>query len=400
MPMSFEPGAPAVGGAIPLCVPEIRGNEWTYVKECIDSGWVSSAGDFVKRFERDFATYTGAAQAISTVNGTAALHVALQVAGIQSNDEVLIPALTFVAPANAIRYIGAWPVFIDVQADSFQINPWEINKFIENECQWRDGKLTNMQTKRRVKAILPVHVLGHPVDMDPILEIARKYDLHLIEDAAESLGAKYKNQMIGTLGDIACFSFNGNKTITTGGGGMIVTDNDLFADRARYLTTQAKDDPIEYIHRDIGYNYRLTNIHAAMGVAQLEKIDEYIIAKRRLASIYNEQLSILAGVSLLQETEWGYSSCWLSTILIDESEFGMSSRQLLKKLMAHNIQTRPLWHPIYSLPHFKGCAAYHISEADRLYQKALCLPSSVGLTNEDQQRVIDVIQDSCCHGIR
>lgn len=398
MPMSFEPGAPVTGDAIPLCVPEIGGNEWEYIKACIDSGWVSSAGNFVNRFERDFAAYTGAAQAVSTVNCTAALHVALLVAGIQANDEVLIPALTFIAPANAIRYIGAWPVFIDVEPNFCQIDPLKTKMFLEKGCCWRHGKLINKQTNRCVKAILPVHILGHSVDMDPILKIARKFNLRVIEDAAESLGAKYKNQNVGTLGDIACFSFNGNKIITTGGGGMIVTDNKEFAGKARYLTTQAKDDAIEYIHNDIGYNYRLTNIHAAMGVAQLERLDEHIAAKRRLANIYNEQLSDIPGIIILNEAKWAYSTFWLNAILIDEEKFGMTSRQLLKRLLAQNIQTRPLWHPIYSLPHHKNCTAYHINEADRLYQKALCLPSSVGLIDEDQRRVIDAILDSCYHG--
>ncbi len=400
MAMSFEPGAPTEGNIIPLSVPEIHGNEWEYIKSCIDSGWVSSVGTFVDRFEQEFAAYLGAAHAVSTVNGTAALHIALLVAGIQAEDEVLMPALTFIAPANAIRYANAWPVFIDVESSFCQIDPSKVKIFLEQECEWRDGKLVNRKTKRRVKAILPVHILGQTVDMHPVLETARRYNLTVIEDAAESLGARYKNQYAGTMGDIACFSFNGNKIITTGGGGMIVTNNKEFAQRARYLTTQAKDDAIEYIHNEMGYNYRLTNIQAALGVAQLENLDKYISAKRRIAAIYNKKLSEVPGITFLNEPQWSSSIFWLNTIFVDEKEFGMSSRDLLNAMLAENIQTRPLWHPIHSLPHYQTCTAYHIDTADRLYHKALCLPSSVGLTEQDQQRVIDVIQDNYFNGIR
>jgi len=400
MALSFEPGVPAEGNTIPLCTPEIQGNEWKYIKACLDSGWVSSTGSFVDRFEQEFAAYLGTAHAVSTVNCTAALHVALLVAGIQADDEVLIPALTFIAPANAIRYAGAWPVFIDVEPKFCQIDPLKIKLFLEKECHWHDGTLINKQTKRRVKAILPVHILGHVVDMDPVLEMARTYNLTLIEDTAESLGAKYKNQYAGTMGEIACFSFNGNKIITTGGGGMIATNNTEFFHRARYLTTQAKDDAIEYIHNEMGYNYRLTNIQAALGVAQLEKLDEYISVKRRIAEIYNENLLEVPGITTLNEAESVSSIFWLNTIFVDEKKFGFTSRDLLKALLAANIQTRPLWHPIYSLPYFQNCTAYHIDIADRLYQKALCLPSSVGLADKEQQRVIDVIKESHFNGIR
>ena len=216
---SFEPGVPMADGGIPLCIPEIRGKEWEYVKQCLDTNFVSSVGPFVDRFERELATYTGAKFGVATSTGTAALHIALLVAGIQPDDEVLVSALTFVAPANAIRYVGAWPVFIDADPDYWQMDPQKAVDFLEKECRWQDGYLWNKATGRRIKAILPVHLLGHPVDMDPILAVARKYKLVVIEDATESLGAKYKNRVVGTLGDISCFSFNGNKLITTGGGG-------------------------------------------------------------------------------------------------------------------------------------------------------------------------------------
>src|SRR5579862_6352196 len=250
---------PSKEGFTPLSVPEIRGNEWKYVKECLDTGWVSSVGSFVDRFEQDVAKFVGARFGVAAVNGTAALHTALLVAGVCPDDEVLVSTLTFIAPANAIRYAGAWPVFVDAEPEYWQMDPERVVQFIKEKCAWNGRELRNRSTGRRLKAIMPVHILGHPVDMEPLLNLARQYDLVVIGDATESLGAAYRGQKVGRLGDIACFSFNGNKLITTGGGGMMVTDNEAWADRARYLTTQAKDDAIEYTHHTIGFNYRLTN---------------------------------------------------------------------------------------------------------------------------------------------
>src|SRR2546426_3112212 len=275
---------------VPLSAPAIQGREWEYVKECLDTAWVSSTGQFVERFEEMVSERTGARYAVATVNGTAALHVALLIAGVQPDDEVLVSTLTFIAPANAIRYVRAWPVFVDAEPVHWQMDPEKLVGFVETECEWR-GALYNKQSGRRVSAIVPAHILGHPVDMQPILDVARKYDLRVVEDATESLGARYRGTPVGILGDVACLSFNGNKTITTGGGGMILTNNGAWAARAKYLTTQAKDDSIEYIHGEIGYNYRLTNLQAALGCAQLEKLDEYVGAKRRLAETYTRSRS-------------------------------------------------------------------------------------------------------------
>jgi perosamine synthetase len=387
----FEPGAPASDETIPLCVPEIRGNEWEYVKECLDTNWVSSVGPFVDRFEEELAEYVSTEHAVATVNGTAALHIALLVAGVQPDDEVLVSTLTFIAPANAIRYVGAWPVFIDAEPDYWQMDPQKVIDFLEEECRWTDGELRNKTTSRRVKAILPVHILGHPVNMDPILEVAEKYHLTVIEDATESLGAKYKGQMVGTLGDIACFSFNGNKIITTGGGGMIVTDNEDWAEKAKYLTTQAKDDPLEYMHNEIGYNYRLTNIQAAMGVAQLEQLDEYIDTKRRIAATYTSAFNELPGITSMQEANWAFSIFWMYTVLFDENEYGIDSRTLLRALRERNIQTRPLWQPIHNSPAYEGDLACPCEIAEMLKCTALSLPCSVGVNSEEQQRVIQAI---------
>lgn len=387
----FEPGEPASKGMIPLLVPEIRGNEWRYIKDCLDTNWVSSVGAYVDRFERGIAQYQGAEYAVATASGTAALHIALLVAGVVPGDEVLVSSLTFVAPANAIRYCGAWPVFMDAEPEHLQMDPGKVAAFLERECEWQDGKLTNKASKRPIKAILPVHILGHSVDMDPILDLARRFDLVVIEDAAESLGAKYKDSFVGSLADIGCLSFNGNKVITTGGGGMIITDHSKWAERARYLTTQAKDDKVEFVHEEIGYNYRLTNIQAAMGTAQLEKLDEYIAVKREIAKRYSDGFRGVPGIEVVREGESSLSSCWLNTIRVEEAVTGRDSRELMGILRASGIQTRPLWHPIYTLPPHLQSQAYRIEVCDDAYAACLSLPSSVGLTPEAQDRVIENI---------
>jgi perosamine synthetase len=388
----YEPGAPAPDGVIPLSVPQITGNEWRYVKECLDTNWVSSVGPFVDRFERMVGDFIEAKHAVATVNGTAALHTALIVAGVQPGDEVLVSTLTFIAPVNAVRYVGAWPVFMDADPVCWQMDPAKVLEFLEKECHWIGGELRNKNTGRRVKAIIPVDVLGHPVDMDTILELGRKYDLVIIEDASESLGAKYKNRMVGHLADIGCLSFNGNKIITTGGGGMIVTDNEAWARKARYLTTQAKDDPIEYVHNEIGYNYRLTNVQAAIGVAQMERIEEFINAKRSLAVFYRQKLGQVPGVLLPIEASWARCVFWLYTVLIEKADYGMSSRELIKHLDQNAIQARPFWTPAHRQRSYRNCEAYRIEVADRLYDQGVSLPSSVGTTDEEMMRVATVIE--------
>lgn len=380
--------------SIPLCAPEIRGNEWNYVKECLDGGWVSSVGDFVVRFEKDLARCTGARFGIATASGTAALHVALLVAGVEPEDEVIVSALTFIAPANAVRYVGAWPVFIDAEPEFWQMDPQKLRDFLQHGCIWRDGALYNRESGRRVRAIVPVHILGHPVDMDPILEAARRYGLVVIEDATESLGATYRGKEVGHLGDLACFSFNGNKVITTGGGGIILTDREEWAIRARHLTTQAKSDPLEYIHDEIGFNYRLTNIQAAVGVAQLELLDEYVAAKRQIAARYCEGLAGIRGIELPRQAAWAESIWWLYTIRVREAEAGTSGRALMQVLQEAGIQSRPLWQPLHLSPAHAASPPRPCPIATQLYREGLSLPSSVGLHPDDQDRVIRAIMET------
>ena len=381
---------------IPLCVPEIRGNEWKYIKECLDTNWVSSAGKYVDLFEQQVAAYVGTRYGVATVNGTAALHIALKVAGVQPDDEVLVSSLTFIAPVNAIAYCGAYPVFIDAEPATWNMDPEKVHDFLTRECHYTSGQLVNKRTGRAVRGILPVDILGHSVDMDPILDLARQYDLFVVDDATECVGAEYKGRKVGQLGDIACFSFNGNKIITAGGGGMIVTDNKEWAKRAKQLTTQGRDDALdlEYIHHEIGYNYRLTNIQAAMGVAQLEQLEEFIKAKRRVAACYTQQLSEVNGIAPPREAPWAKSTFWLYTILVDKNQYGSSSREVLGHLSGFGIQARPLWMPIHRQRPYLDCQAYRIEVADRLYDQAVSLPCSVGITSEEIDCVVNAIRST------
>jgi len=388
----LAPGAPLAADFIPLIVPELCGNEWEYVKECLDTNWVSSVGSYVDRFEKLTAERVGTKYAVATVNGTSALHIALMLAGVEANDEVLVSSLTFIAPANTIRYVGAWPVFIDAEPEHWQIDPAKVGEFLENDCRWDGDSLVNRKTGRRVKAIMPVHILGHPVDLDPIVEIAEKYSLPVIEDATEGLGAQYHGKSLGSFGQSACFSFNGNKIVTTGGGGMLVTNDAELAKRAKYLTTQAKDDPIEYVHNEIGYNYRLTNVLAAIGCAQMEKLDTFVQVKRQIAGRYQESLSAIPGIQFPKEAEWAFSTYWMYTVLIDENILGIGSRDLLRELNARKIQVRPLWQPMHRSPSQRSDVSFSCPVADRLYATALSLPCSVGLKLETQDIVIQALK--------
>lgn len=376
-------------GFIPLCAPHLGGNEWSYVKECLDTGWVSTAGPFVARFEKELAAYVQARHAVAAVNGTAALHIALLVAGVGPDDEVLMPTLTFIAPANAVRYVGAWPIFLDAEPRYWQLDVEKVADFLARDCHRQSGVWRNRSSGRRVRAILPVHVLGHPVDMGPLVDLARRHDLLVIEDATEALGARYKAGPVGTLGDVGCFSFNGNKVITTGGGGMIVTSRGDWAERARYLTTQAKDDPVEFVHGALGYNYRLTNVQAALGCAQLERLDAHIAAKRRIAARYCEGLAGVDGLTPApREAPWAASIFWMSAVEIDEARYGLDRRALLTVLADEGIESRPLWQPLHQGPVHGGRNAQVYPVAERLNRVVLTLPSSVGLTDPQQERVV------------
>lgn len=389
---SKDCAASAPHSPVPLSVPVLRGNEWKYVKDCLDTGWVSSVGSYVDRFEQEVATCVGARYGIATSSGTAALHVALQVVGVEPEDEVLVSTLSFIAPANAVRYLGAWPVFMDAEPQYWQMDVEKVESFLREECVWQDSMLRNKSTGRRVRAILPVHILGHPCDLDALRHLARTYGLRIVEDATESLGATYKGSVLGALGDVACFSFNGNKLLTTGGGGMLVTQQEDWARKAKYLTTQAKDDAVEYIHGEIGYNYRLTNLQAAVGCAQLEQLAQFVAVKRRLAAQYRAALESLKGVQVMSEAPWAASSFWLYTILVDPSVAKVDRQALRRILGAQKIETRPLWQPLHRSPAHRGALSYYCVVADRIQAQALSLPSSTNLTDVEQEWVIEELR--------
>ena len=376
---------------IPLCVPEIRGNEWKYVKDCLDTGWVSSVGSYVDRFEQVVAEASGRKYGVATANGTSALHISLILAGVKPDEDVLVSDLTFIAPANAVRYVGAHPVLVDCEPDFWQIDADLVEAFLLR-CNRRNEGVFNAETGRRIAAIIPVHALGHPVDIIRICALAAQFGIPVIEDATESLGASVGGRPVGSHGNLACFSFNGNKILTTGGGGMVVTDDPGLAERGKYLTTQAKDDPIEYIHGEIGYNYRLTNIQAAMGCAQMEMLVGYVQRKREIALRYTEALAGVSGLEAMRETVNARSIFWMFTVLVDEERFGMNSRMLLKMLAAEHIQARPLWQPLHLTPAHRGAQILGGAIAERLYCSAISLPCSVGLTKADQDRVISTIE--------
>jgi perosamine synthetase len=391
------PGEPRIADArvspptIPLSVPVLGEREWEYVRECLGTNWVSSAGPFVERFERAVCEYLGDGYGAAAVNGTAALHTALLVAGVRPDDEVLVSTLTFIAPVNALRYVGAWPVFMDAESAYWQMDPDKVREFLVTECVARRGGLYNRSSGRRVRAILPVHILGHPCDMDPIVEAARRYDLLVIEDASEGIGTAYRGKPVGLIGDIGTLSFNGNKLITTGGGGMVLTRRADWAARARYLMTQAKDDPVEYVHAEIGYNYRLTNLQAALGVAQIEKLNDYVAAKRRIAERYAAGLAGVDGITVMREAPWARSTYWLYTVLVDEARYGTGSRGLLARLAQAGMESRPLWQPIHLSGAHRGAQAYRCDVSERLFRDALSLPCSVDLRPDDQARVIQTV---------
>jgi aminotransferase in exopolysaccharide biosynthesis len=377
--------------SIPLSIPVIKGNEWRYVKECLDTGWVSSVGEYVERFENDICAYTKAKHAVACVNCTAGLQVALEACGVRPGDEVIVPTITFIAPVNAVRHAGAHPVFMD--CDRFMnMDADKVLEFCRKECRLTKSGLKNKRSGRTVRVILCVHVFGNPCDLVSLKSTAEKFGLKLIEDAAESLGSYFSHGKLagrhtGTIGDAGVYSFNGNKVITTGSGGCIVTDSKKTADAARYLTAQAKDDPVRYVHNEAGYNFRMTSLQAAMGVAQLEKIEDFIAIKRRNYEIYRNELGGINGVSVAAVPGMTRPNYWLYSLMIDKSDFGISRDALMNYLGRHGIETRPLWMPNHLQRPYLKDMSYRIEKADRFWKSVLNIPSSASLSASDAKLV-------------
>jgi len=370
-------------GTVALHEPVFAGNEWPYVKECIDTGWVSSAGSYVERFEEMLAEYTGVKRAVAVVNGTAALHVALRLAGVQEGDEVLVPALTFVATANAVAYCGAVPHFIDSDLRTLGVDPEKLDAYLDEVAEQRNGEVVNRRTGRPLRAVIAMHAFGHPMDLDALAEVCDRHGVVLVEDAAEALGSLYKGKHVGRWGRLSTLSFNGNKTITTGGGGAILTDDTGLADRAKHLTTTAKaPHRWAYVHDQIGYNYRLPNINAALGCAQLEQLPSFLERKRQLAERYAEAFDAVDGVSFFQEPSFARSNYWLNALLLNE-EVAHRRDEVLEATNDQGYMTRPAWRLMHCLPMYRSCPRMDLNTAERLERTLINIPSSASLVSAE-----------------
>ncbi len=370
-----------------LSAPNIAGNEWKYVKECLDTGWVSSVGSYVSRFENMMAEYAGCKHGIATSNGTAALHIALMLAGVKQDDYVIAPNITFVASINSIKYNNADPILIDVDEETWQMDLDLLEEFLENETDEKNGELIYIRDGRTIRCILPVHVLGNVCDIEKLLSITKKYGLRVVEDSTESLGTLYKGKHTGGFGIMGCFSFNGNKIITTGGGGVIVTNDEGLAKKAKHLTTQAKSDSFEYMHDEVGYNYRLVNVLAAMGVAQLELLPSFIKRKKEIDAFYKNELKGTGDIrfqKIQPETDANY---WLFTIMTEKQ------KEVLKALNDNEMQSRPFWIPMNQLPMYRENVYYtHNDRSDYIYKRCLSIPCSTNIRDEDMLAVSEKIR--------
>ena len=380
---------------IPLSDPNLQGNELKYIKDCLDTGWISYAGKYVTQLEEMVKDYTGAKYAVAVVSGTAAIEMALRVVGVEQDDEVIVPTLTFIATANAIKHVGAEPIFMDCDKD-LNLDPSKVIKFIKEECYFDGKNLINKSTQRRIKAILPVHILGNLARVKELKPIARRMNVAIVEDTAQALGtwdrsSKVKGHHAGTIGDIGTFSFSFNKTITAGGGGMIITNDKKLADKAKYLSLQAKDDTVFYIHNEVGYNIGMTNISAAIAVAQMEQLYKFLMKKELIHYRYALGLKEVDGIGLLYP-KIGTGNYWLNGILVDSAKYGMDVVELLEELQKKGIQARPLWGLCHMQKPYLKNKAYLIENAYKYHEKTLCIPSGTTLSKEDQDLIIETIR--------
>lgn len=372
---------------IPLSIPNIAGNEWKYVKDCLNTGWISSVGSYVTEFEKKIAEYTNAPYAVACMNGTAALHLSLQLCGVERDDYVIVPNLTFIASANSIAYTGAKPLFIDVNSETWQIDTVLLESFLSRDSVIIDGQLCLRSDGKRIAAIMPVHVLGNMCNMDAVMEISEKFNLQVIEDSTEALGSTYRDKHSGLFGKIGCFSFNGNKIISTGGGGMMVTGDEILAKKAKHLTTQAKADPMEYYHDEIGYNYRLVNVLSAIGVAQMEQFPDFLKKKNYIDSYYRNELSGVKDIRFQKVQDHTKPNCWLFTFRTKHKT------ELLTYLNNNGVQCRPFWVPMNQLPMFKE--NHYIRESDvsnKIYETSVSIPCSTNITQEQLEIVVQKIK--------
>lgn len=380
---------------IPLSVPNLKGNELKYVTEAINAEWVSTGGKFIDQFEQELASYLNIQYGVACQSGTAGLHLALSLIGVHYGDEVIVPTLTFIATVNPVRYQGAEPIFMDCD-DSLNMDPIKLEKFLEEECEIIEDHVFNKKSNKQIKAIIVVHVFGNIAEMDKIMTIADKYNLRVIEDATEALGTyytvgKYEGLKAGTIGDIGVFSFNGNKIITTGGGGMLVTRYRELAEKAKFLSTQAKSDPLYYIHEEIGYNYRMTNVQAAIGIAQLEQLEYFIEKKIDNFKLYANLLSNISGLTLLAFNTKVRANHWFYTLKIEEEVYGNSRDELMRYLDKLGIQSRPVWGLIHQQKPYLKNQSYQVNKANHYRETLLNIPCSSNLSEEDVRVVAENI---------
>lgn len=360
---------------VPLAVPVFIGNEKKYLNECIDTTFVSSVGKFVDRFEEDTAQYTGCKRAVVVVSGTNALHMSLMLAGVERDDEVLTQALTFIATCNALSYIGAHPVFIDVDKDTMGLSPVAVREWLAKNSEQKNGECYNKRTGHRIKACVPMHTFGHPVHLDELVEVLNEYNIELVEDAAESIGSLYKGKHTGTFGKVGALSFNGNKTITTGGGGMMLFNDEELGAFAKHITTQAKiPHRWEFRHDHIGYNYRMPNINAALGCAQLEHIEEYVANKRKTAKAYEEFFKAISDIEFFVEPENTRSNYWLNSVILKDRD---AQQSFLQYTNDNGVMTRPIWELMNRLPMFEHCENDGLKNTIWFADRVVNIPSSV-----------------------
>lgn len=366
---------------IPLHEPEFRGAEWSYLKDCLDTGWVSSVGSYVDRIERDLAALCGVGHAVAVVNGTAALHVCLRLADVRAGDEVLVPSLTFVATVNAIAYQGATPHFVDSEDQTLGVDPEALEAYLQSAAELKDGVCRNRQTGAPIRALMAVHIFGYPCRIDELKAVADRWNLVLIEDAAEALGSTWRGRPLGGHGRLAALSFNGNKIVTTGGGGAVLTDDPELARIAKHLTTTAKvPHAWNFVHDAVGWNYRMPNLNAALGCAQLERLPDMTARKRALHARYREAFADVTGMRLLSDREGAASNAWLNALILDQSDMAARNR-LLQRLNAAGYGARPLWTLIHQLPMFAACPQAPLPVAERLEASVINLPSSAKLAD-------------------
>lgn len=369
-------------GTIALHEPEFAGREWEYVKECLDTGWVSSVGSYVDRFERDLSACTGAAHAIATSNGTSALHICLLLAGVRAGDEVLMPALTFIATANAVSYVAAVPHFVDSEAVSLGVDAAKLEAHLRETATLVDGVCVNRRTGAPIRALVVMHVFGHPADLDALDDIARRWHVALVEDAAESLGSTYRGRHTGNVGLVSALSFNGNKVVTTGGGGAVLTNDAELGRRAKHLTTTARTPHRwNFLHDEVGYNYRLPNLNAALGCAQLEQLPSLVERKRALAARYRKALAPIEGVRFLSEPPHTTSNYWLNAIVLDPSQGPQQRDALLGALNDAGYMSRPLWTLMHRLPMYGACPRSDLEVAEQMEARVINVPSSAKLAD-------------------